>query len=127
MKVAVNWIVFSLRRYMYLYLGSEVIFMKTLALSVIAALGLATAPAMAQEEGGAAGGSASGFSVGAMSTQAMVFAGVAAAATVAVVSDSSSNPIVDDGDDGGQEPDPDPIVTVTGTGTNTYTITIPAQ
>jgi hypothetical protein len=125
MKVAVNWSVFSLQRYMYQYLGSEVIFMKTLALSVIAALGLATAPAMAQEEGGAAGGSASGFSVGAMSTQAMVFAGVAAAATVAVVSDSSSNPIVDDNP---EEPtDPDPIVTVTGTGTNTYTITIPAQ
>ncbi|RXS43014.1 hypothetical protein EST55_04485 [Idiomarina sp. 29L] len=97
--------------------------MKTLALSVIAALGLATAPAMAQE--GAAGEEASGSGIGGMSTQAMIFAGVAAAATVAVVSDSSSNPVVDDNP---EEPtDPDPIVTVTGTGTNTYTITIPAQ
>lgn len=123
MKVAVNWSVFSLQRYMYQYLGSEVNIMKTLALSVIAALGLATAPAMAQE--GTAGESASGAGIGGMSTQAMVFAGVAAAATVAVVSDSSSNPVVDDNP---EEPtDPDPIVTVTGTGTNTYTITIPAQ
>lgn len=96
--------------------------MKTLALSVIAALGLATAPAMAQE--GTAGESASGAGIGGMSTQALVFAGVAAAATVAVVSDSSSNPVVDDPED---PTDPDPIVTVTGTGTNTYTITIPAQ
>ena len=123
MKVAVNWRVFSLQRYMYQYLGSEVNIMKTLALSVIAALGLATAPAMAQD--GAAGEGASGAGIGGMSTQALVFAGVAAAATVAVVSDSSSNPVVDDNP---EEPtDPDPIVTVTGTGTNTYTITIPAQ
>lgn len=99
--------------------------MKTLALSVIAALGLATAPAMAQE--GTAGESASGAGIGGMSTQALVFAGVAAAATVAVVSDSSSNPVVDDPEDPTDPSDPDPIVTVTGTGTNTYTITIPAQ
>lgn len=98
--------------------------MKTLALSIVAALGLATAPAMAQE--GAAGENASESGLGGMSTQAMVFAGVAAAATIAVVSDSSSNPVVDPTDPD-PEPDPDPIVTVTGTGTNTYTITIPAQ
>ena len=70
--------------------------MKTLALSAIAALGLATAPAMAQDESGAAGGSASSAGIGGMSTQALVFAGVAAAATVAVVTDSSSNPVVDE-------------------------------
>ena len=99
--------------------------MKTLALSVIAALGLATAPAMAQD--GAAGEEASGSGIGGMSTQAMVFAGVAAAATIAVVSDSSSNPAADDDDDDNGGENPDPIVTVTGTGTNTYTITIPAQ
>ncbi|MTJ02286.1 hypothetical protein [Idiomarina piscisalsi] len=98
--------------------------MKTLALSVIAALGLATAPAMAQD--GAAGEQASGSGIGGMSTQAMVFAGVAAAATIAVVSDSSSSPVVDP-EDPTDPTDPDPIVTVTGTGTNTYTITIPAQ
>lgn len=96
--------------------------MKTLALSVVAALGLAAAPAMAQE--GTAGENASSAGFGGMSTQAMVFAGVAAAATVAVVTDSSSNPEIDEP---GPGPDPDPIVTVTGTGTNTYTITIPAQ
>ena len=61
--------------------------MKTLALSVIAALGLATAPAMAQQEGstGAAGASASTAGIGGLSTQALVFAGVAGAATVAAV------------------------------------------
>lgn len=99
--------------------------MKTLALSVVAALGLATVPAMAQD--GAAGEEAAGSGIGGMSTQAMVFAGVAAAATVAVVSDSSSNPVVDPTDP--TDPtDPDPTVTVTGTGTNTYTVTVaPAQ
>ena len=98
--------------------------MKTLALSIVAALGLATAPAIAQQ--GAAGSDASESGYGGLSTEAWVFAGVAAAATVAVVSDSSSNPAVDPTDP--TDPtDPDPIVTVTGTGTNTYTITIPAQ
>ncbi|WP_417439218.1 hypothetical protein [Idiomarina sp.] len=98
--------------------------MKTLALSVVAALGLAAAPAMAQD--GAAGANASESGYGGLSTEAWVFAGVAAAATVAVVSDSSSNSAIDPTDP--TDPtDPDPIVTVTGTGTNTYTITIPAQ
>ncbi|MFD2632131.1 hypothetical protein [Idiomarina piscisalsi] len=98
--------------------------MKTLALSIIAALGLATAPAMAQQ--GAAGDEAAGSGIGGMSTQAMVFAGVAAAATIAVVSDSSSNPAVDDNEP--EEPEgPTHTVTVTGTGTNTYTITVPVQ
>ena len=98
--------------------------MKTLALSIVAALGLATAPAMAQE--GTAGENASESGIGGMSTQAMVFAGVAAAATIAVVSDSSSNPAVDDGDDdNGGEPGYEVITT--GTGTNTYTITVPVQ
>lgn len=67
--------------------------MKTLALSVVAALGLAAAPAMAQD--GAAGANASESGYGGLSTEAWVFAGVAAAATVAVVSDSSSNSAID--------------------------------
>lgn len=97
--------------------------MKTLALSIVAALGLAAAPAMAQD--GAAGANASESGYGGLSTEAWVFAGVAAAATVAVVSDSSSNSAIDDPTV--PPTNPDPIVTVTGTGTNTYTITVPAQ
>lgn len=98
--------------------------MKTLALSIIAAAGLAAAPAMAQD--GAAGANASESGFGGLSQEALIFAGAAAAATVAVVTDSSSNPELDITDP--TEPtDPNPIVTVTGSGTNTYTITIPAQ
>ena len=98
--------------------------MKTLALSVITALGLAAAPAMAQQ--GAAGANASESGLGGLSTEAWVFAGDAAAATVAVVSDSSSNSIIDDEDPENPE-EPGTTVTVTGTGTNTYTITVPVQ
>ncbi|PHR95120.1 MAG: hypothetical protein COA80_11290 [Leeuwenhoekiella sp.] len=101
--------------------------MKTLALSMVAALGLAAAPAMAQE--GAAGTNASESGLGSLSTEAWVFAGVAAAATVAVVSDSSSNPAIDGGCTGPEcDPEgPQTTVTVTGTGTNTSTITVPVQ
>lgn len=101
--------------------------MKILALSIAAALGLAATPVMAQQ--GAAGGNASESGLGALSTEAWVFAGVAAAATVAVVSDSSSNPIIDPEDpEEPEEPEePGTTVTVTGTGTNTYTITVPVQ
>jgi len=103
--------------------------MKTLALAVVAAFGLATAPAMAQDENtGTAGSSASSAGIGGLSTQALVFAGVAAAATVAAVSDSSSSPIIDDGCTGPDcDENPGTTVTVTGTGTNTYTITVPVQ
>lgn len=104
--------------------------MKALALSMVAALGLAAAPAMAQE--GAAGANASESGYGGLSTEAWVFAGVAAAATVAVISDSSSNPGIDDGCTGPECPDgPGSTVTVTGTGTgtntSTVTITVPVQ
>lgn len=98
--------------------------MKTLALSIVAALGLAAAPTMAQE--GAAGANASESGYGGLSTEAWVFAGVAAAATVAVVSDSSSNSAIDEQPPVDPE-DPTHTVTVTGTGTNTYTVTVPVQ
>lgn len=100
--------------------------MKTLALAVVAGLGLAAAPVMAQD--GAAGGSASGAGIGGLSTEALVFAGVAAAATVAVVSDNSSSPIIDEECTGPDcDENPETTVTVTGTGTNTYTVTVPVQ
>lgn len=99
--------------------------MRTLALAAVAAFGLAAAPAMAQDDG-TAGGSASGAGIGGLSTEALVFAGVAAAATVAVVSDSSSSPIVEcTGPD--CDENPGTTVTVTGTGTNTNTVTVPVQ
>lgn len=108
--------------------------MKALVLSVVAALGLAAAPAMAQE--GAAGANASESGYGGLSTEAWVFAGVAAAATVAVVTDSSSNPAIDDGCTGPEcPPGPGETVTVTetvtGTGsmtsTTTVTVAVPVQ
>ena len=94
--------------------------MKTLALSIVAALGLAAAPAIAQQ--GAAGANASESGYGGLSTEAWVFAGVAAAATVAVVSDSSSNPAIEPGDGGGDDDTP-PTTTTTSTTTSTTTTT----
>lgn len=99
--------------------------MKTLALSIVAALGLAAAPAMAQD--GAAGANASESGYGGLSTEAWVFAGVAAAATVAVVSDSSSNSIIDDEDPENPEEPGTTVTTISGTGTNTFTTTVSVQ